>query len=96
MSVGPVWCRKHDDKQSQNTSSRIAKSPRNSRVQRKIANLVTAIETARTGEAEASASMLKAKTQVKMTPQKEKRNESEGLALLELLCEAVDKMSAAS
>ena len=61
----------------------------------KIAKLVSAIETARTGEAEASASMLKAKTQAKMTPQ-EKRNKTEGLAFLELLREAVDKMSAAS
>ena len=61
----------------------------------KIANIVSALETARTGEAEARASMIKAKAQVKKTP-KEKLNESEGQAFLELLCESVDKMSAAS
>lgn len=61
----------------------------------KIASIVSALETARTGEAEASASMLKAKTQVKNTS-KEKRNEAEGLTLLDLLYESVDKMSAAS
>ena len=61
----------------------------------KIANIVSALGTARAGEAEASASMLKAKAQVKKTSQ-EKRNESEGQAFLDLLYESVDKMSAAS